>query len=211
MTTSSQRLTMKRWVLFTTYGWFIGILLVVGFALIAELLLKMNDESDGQAVVGIGMGLGVGFMQWMAIRKYLKSSTGLLVYSLIGFSLAFILRDVIVVLLKFSIAVEATIPFAVILGALTTAWLQYKYLLKKISNKSSGWILYSILGWLLATIITMGTSILNFKLGDTFPKVFVLLLALIFLSVGGPILGYITGRFIVPILNGFNENNNTNT
>lgn len=209
MTTSSKRLTMKRWVLFTTYGWFIGILLVIGFAFLAELLIKMNDESGGQAVVGIGMGAGVGFMHWMAIRKYLASSSGLFLYSMIGFSLAFIFRDLIDLLLNIPITVEITIPFAVLLGAFISAWLQYKYLFKKISDKAVGWISHSIIGWLLATLITWGIS-LNFKLGDNFPKVFGVLFAFTLLSIGGPILGYITGRFIVPKINDLNENNRTN-
>lgn len=210
MTATSKQLTMKRWVLFTTYGWFIGILLVVGFAIVAELLIKMDDESGGQAAVGIGMGAGVGFMHWMAIRKYLASSSGLFWYSMIGFSLAFIFRDLIVAQLNTPISVEITIPFAVLLGAFISAWLQYAYLLKKVSDKAAGWISHSITGWLLATFITMGASLMNFKLGDNLPKAFVVLFALTFLSIGGPILGYITGRFIVPKINGLNKNNRTN-
>lgn len=210
MTTSSKRLTMKRWILFTTYGWFIGILLVVGLALIAELLIKMDEGSGGQAVVGIGMGAGVGFMHWMATRKYLSAASGLFVYSLTGFALAFIARDLIDGLLNIPVSVEITIPFAVILGALISGWLQYTLLFRKISDKAVSWIPHSIIGWLLATLITMGTSFLSFKIGDHFHKVFVLLFALLFLSVGGPILGFITGRFIVRQINDLNENTSTN-
>ncbi|MEK6781583.1 MAG: hypothetical protein AABY93_07740 [Bacteroidota bacterium] len=33
------------------------------------------------------------------------------------------------------------------------------------------------------------------------PKVIIVIVALFFLTVGGPILGFITGRFIIPVIN----------
>lgn len=203
MNTISKPLTLKRWVLLTTYGWFIGILLIVGFALVAELLLHMNDDSGGQAIVGMGMGAGIGLMQWMALRKHLASSSRLFLYSLAGFSIAFILRDLIAARIPVPITVEITIPFAVLLGAWISSWLQHAFIFKKIFGNSINWIYHSIIGWLLATLVTMGTSVLNFHAAGSFPKVFVVLFSLIFLSIGGPILGYITGRFIVPRINAF--------
>lgn len=208
---SSQRLTLKKWVLFTTYGWFIGILLVVAFAVVGEWLINMNDDSASQAIVGIGMGAGVGFMHWMAIRKYLASSSGMFFFSTIGFSFAFIIRDLVVGLLNIQIKAEITIPFAVLLGALISAWLQYTFLLKKIFDKAVGWISYSTIGWLLATLATMGSAILSFKTANNFPKVFLVPFVLIILTIGGPILGYITGWFIVRRINDFIERNKTNT
>lgn len=201
MNAQSKRLTIKRWVLLTTLGWLFGILLIVGFALIGEFLIKMSHEYGGQTVVGIGMGAGVGFMQWMAIRKYVAASSGLFLYSVIGFSFAFFMLDVITAQIEMRTVTETTIPFAVFLGAFISAWLQYKFILKKVSESAKGWIIYSIIGWLLATLITMGTSLFNFKFGGHLPVIFIVLFAIIMLSIGGPILGYITGRFMVPLIN----------
>ncbi|MCC7513879.1 MAG: hypothetical protein IT212_04200 [Bacteroidia bacterium] len=206
---------MKRWVLFTTYGWFIGILLVVGFALIGEVLSNTIGIPGGQAAVGIGMGAGVGLMQWLAARKYLTSSQKLFWFTFIGFSLAFILQDIVAITLDsvkpdVSVKVETMIPFTVLLGAFISGWLQYKFVFKKIIDKAVNWIFYSMASWLLATIITMGTPLLKFNMGENFPKVLIAIFAALFLTIGGPILGYITGRFIVTKVNGLNENDSTN-
>ena len=39
------------------------------------------------------------------------------------------------------------------------------------------------------------------KTSFNIPKVIIAVVALFFLTVGGPILGFITGRFIVPVIN----------
>lgn len=173
---------------------------MVGFSLIGELLFEMNDESVGQAAVGIGMGAGVGFMQWMAARKYLLSGSGFFLYSTLGFSLAFISRDVLSAFLDPTLTVEITILIAVVLGALISGWFQYRFIFAKVSSKTAGWMLYSVSGWLFAALVTMATSLLNFKTADKMPVAITLVFALLFLSVGGPVLGFITGQFVVPLL-----------
>ena len=57
---SPKQLTQNRWIWLTTAGWFIGILLIVGLAMLGEIILHAKEESGGQAAVGIGMGTGVG-------------------------------------------------------------------------------------------------------------------------------------------------------
>lgn len=211
MIISSNQLTMKRWVLFTSYGWFIGILLVVVLALIGELLFKTGEESGGQAAVGIGMGAGVGILQWMALRKYLATSYRFFWCTLIGFSFSFILRDIVAPQIEFLINTSITIPLAVILGAFISGWLQYNFVFKKLINGAINWIFYSTIGWLIATVITIAMPMLKINFGENFPKILILVIALLFLSIGGPILGYITGRFIVTKINFLKEHNSTNT
>lgn len=216
MTSSQKQITMKRWILYTTYGWFIGILLVFGLAILCEIIFKMQEDSGGQAVVGIGMGTGVGLMQWLAIRKYLLNSRNFFWFTFIGFSSAFIFMDIVGVIIDsidnhIKIQAETVIPITVLLSAFISGWLQYNFVFKKIMNKANKWIVYSMIGWFLATIITMSISVLNLKLGEYFPKVLIVIIALLFLSIGGPILGYITGLFIVPKINTLNiQTNNTN-
>lgn len=196
-------LSLKRWVLFTTYGWFLGILLVVGFAMMGEALMNMNDNSGSQAAVGMGMGAGVGFMQWIVLRKYANLSIVYFWCSFMGFSLAFLLRDVIDIYVlsnsnNVGISVEATIPAAVLLGAFLSAWLQYSYIFKNTLPRFYPWILINMVGWLLAAVITMSISMINFNLAAHLPKVMVVISAVLFLTVGGPILGYITGVYLLP-------------
>jgi len=182
--------------------------MVVGFALIAETLIKMNDESGGQAAIGIGMGMGL--MQWRLLRNYVASSSKFFWSTVINFSLAFILRDIVASLINSTmvdskITVEITIPFAVLFGAFLSGWLQYRFVFKGIMDKAGFWILYSVIGWLLATLITMSTTFINIKFGEHFPKVLVVFFALSCLSLGGPILGLITGQFIVPRIKSIRE------
>ncbi len=103
------------------------------------------------------------------------------------------------------ITVEITIPFAVLFGAFLSGWLQYRFVFKGIMDKAGFWILYSVIGWLLATLITMSTTFINIKFGEHFPKVLVVFFALSCLSLGGPILGLITGQFIVPRIKSIRE------
>lgn len=203
MTTPIKEITMKRWILFTSYGWLIGILLIVILAIISESVFKMQEESGGQAIVGIGMGAGVGIMQWLAIRKYLPSSQGFFYYTLIGFSSAFILMDIfsaIIDIQKIIIPLkeEFIIPITVIVGAIISGWLHYYFVFKKIMNKAKIWIIYFITGWLIATLITVNISFLNIKFTGYLPRVLAAFIAFGGLSIGGVILGYITGLFIVP-------------
>jgi hypothetical protein len=205
MKITQKSLTMKRWVLFTTYGWFMGILVIIGLALLAEALINTTEESGGQAIVGIGMGIGVGFMQWMAIRNTLIASGRFFWFTVIGFSFAFILRDFVSEIINTKIvavpiSVEVTIPFAVLLGGLVSGWLQYRFILKKTMDQAVHWISYVVVGWLLATLITMTMPLLSIKTAENFPKVLIVIIALLFLSIGGPILGFITGWFLIPKL-----------
>lgn len=198
MEQSHKPLTLKRWILFTTLGWFIGIILVLGFAALSEVILRMNGDSSGQAAVGIGMGTGVGLMQWLAIRNNLAVGQRWFWFYVLGFSLAYIFLDIVAAHIIPSVKPETATPFATLIGALITGWLQYRFVLKKIMARSISWIAHMSIGWFSAHIIT--TSIVlfnNMKLGENIPKIVVFLFALSVLTIGGPLLGYITGRFVV--------------
>lgn len=193
---------LKRWVLFTTYGWMIGILIVVSLAALSEAVFNIKDESGGQAVVGIGMGAGVGMMQWLVLRKNLNGSFNLFLSALIGFSVAFIIRDMVASQLnsgfmKLNLSIEVTIPFAVILGACISGWFQHWLVFKTSGLPAGSYLLYTMTGWFLATIVTMSLFMFNFQSAKHLPKLIIALLALLFLSIGGPILGWITGQFLM--------------
>src|ERR1035437_10482329 len=132
---SPKQLTQNRWIWLTTAGWFIGILLVVGFAMLGEIILT-KDESGGQAAVGIGMGTGVGLMQWVVLRKYLESIQKWLWFSIIGFTLSYVSFDLIAANIDLAIKAEVALPIATTLGALISSWLQYKFILRNLTSKA---------------------------------------------------------------------------
>lgn len=198
---SPKQLTQNRWIWLNTAGWFIGILLIVGLAMLGEIILHAKDESGGQAAVGIGMGTGVGLMQWVVLRRYLESVQKWLWFSIFGFTLSYVSFDLIATNINLAIKAEVALPIATTLGALISSWLQYKFILRNITSKASNWIAYNTIAWLLAHLITSGLILINMKAIFDIPKVINAVVALFFLTVGGPILGFITGRFIVPVIN----------
>jgi hypothetical protein len=198
---SPKQLTQNRWIWLNTAGWFIGILLIVGLAMLGEIILHAKDESGGQAAVGISMGTGVGLMQWVVLRRYLESVQKWLWFSIFGFTLSYVSFDLIATNIDLAIKAEVALPIATTLGALISSWLQYKFILRNITSKASNWIAYNTIAWLLAHLITSGLILINMKAIFDIPKVINAVVALFFLTVGGPILGFITGRFIVPVIN----------
>ena len=198
---SPKQLTQNRWIWLTTAGWFIGILLIVGLAMLGEIILHAKEESGGQAAVGISMGTGVGLMQWVVLRRYLESVQKWLWFSIFGFTLSYVSFDLMATNIDLAIKAEVALPIATTLGALISSWLQYKFILRNITSKASNWIAYNTIAWLLAHLIISGLILINMKAIFGIPKVINAVVALFFLTVGGPILGFITGRFIVPVIN----------
>ena len=125
---SPKQLTQNRWIWLTTAGWFIGILLIVGLAMLGEIILHAKDESGGQAAVGISMGTGVGLMQWVVLRRYLESVQKWLWFSIFGFTLSYVSFDLIATNINLAIKAEVALPIATTLGALISSWLQYKFI-----------------------------------------------------------------------------------
>ncbi len=196
-------LSLKRWVWMSFAGWFIGIALVVAFAILGEALGAKND-SGGQALVGIGMSMGMGLMQWIALRKHIRAAHYWFIFSMIGFTFSYVCADVLGYLFKWDIQPEFVLPVATAFGALISATFQYAFILKKFNSKSRGWIIVNTLAWLLAHLMITGLLLLNFKLPEM-PRWVSACLAIVFLLSGGPLLGVITGRFIVPALNRGND------
>jgi hypothetical protein len=91
---------------------------------------------------------------------------------------------------------EKILVFATLSGALISAWFQYKYILIKIKENSINWIYFSTAAWVVAYAITMSLFALNMII----PKMIALPLAFIILIIGGPILGFITGKCILKII-----------
>ncbi len=175
----------SKWKLFTGIGWILGVILVL---LISAALEGIKFE--GQSAVGLGMGLGVGFMQWLAVRKQFSISLNWCWFLMIGLGLPFIAYDLMAKYIEMT--PEWGIVPATAIGALLAGYLQYNFILKKISEKTTVWIIYNFLGWFVtaAFIILLGLLIAKFR-SERYIMAILSVLSIIF---GGIILGAITGN-----------------
>jgi hypothetical protein len=82
-------MNLTRWIRATWVGWLAGIPLVILFALSGEAL----GIGGAQALVGAGMGAGVGVMQGRALRPILGRAAPWTWSCVIGLTLAFLLAD----------------------------------------------------------------------------------------------------------------------
>jgi hypothetical protein len=133
-------------------------------------------------------------MQWVAMKKNIPVSSKWIVFSFLGFGISYLLCDLVIYF--FNLKPEKILVFATLSGALISAWFQYKYILIKIKENSINWIYFSTAAWVVAYAITMSLFALNMII----PKMIALPLAFIILIIGGPILGFITGKCILKII-----------
>ncbi len=81
--------TFPRWLWASTWGWWLGIVLVTALAIAADSI----GVEHAQVPVGVGMGLGVGLAQWLALRRAGGSAAGWLRATLLGVTAPFVLAD----------------------------------------------------------------------------------------------------------------------
>ena len=180
------------WIWFTTAGWF------TGFAL--TLLIGLPLEALGignQAMIGIGMGAGVGLLQARLLRRYGISGKIWFWTSFIGMSIPYIFYDLPAE--KIHMRPEEVLPIVTAMGSLLVGGLQYSYQLKSISKKSKSWIVLTCVGWTLAHFLLNALDF-NFIKQLNLPVSFNVLLAVALIVGGGPVLGLFTSRSIVSIL-----------
>ena len=186
---SVKTLSVKTWTVYTGIGWLIGVALVLLIGIPLDSL-----KIVGQAMIGIGMGVGIGLMQWLVLRKHIKINSNWFWFSLLGLGIPYILFDVLSAYT--GLKTEYYLPIATALGGLLSGYLQYRFILSKISGNAKNWILYSCVGWLLAHLVT----VLLFITNNSIPKNIALPLAFVYILIGGPILGIITGHSMISIL-----------
>ncbi len=194
-------LTLKKWIWLNIAGWFVGVAVVIGLGILAETILYGKEDSGGQALVGVGMGIGVGFMQWILLRRYLRSALNWLWFSILGFTVAYVAFDILASFITISFDVGTILPLATLIGALISGWLQYAFVLKKSVANSIGWIMWNTFAWLLAHLLTMSMFLIKIPKQSGVLEILIIILTFIFILTGGPLLGFITGRFLVSKIN----------
>ncbi len=180
----------KSWTLACFWGWLAGIVLILLFSGIVEAL----GTDDLQFHIGLLMGIGVGFTQWLWLKKRFNASSVWLLSSAAGMTVPFLLTDF------FRPApASVTLPLSVIAGGLFTGWLQSR-LLKTYSSLASAWIICSFMAWTLAACCVL---LVNCTMALKATGLFTLLLAflnLLLILSGGWILGLVSGRVLQKIL-----------
>ena len=182
------------WTLLTTSGFILGILLILVLAL---NIVGLNPYL--QSPKGFSMSLCTGFMQWLLLRKHIDNSFKWVWFSIVGITSVFILFDIIIPIFKLNIQ-YLRYPLLILyplftIGSLLSGYLQYRYILSKVSKKAANWNLYNLIGWSTCILLTSVVYIPYFKtLGR---NIEVLMIAFI---VCGPALGIITGKGLKVLL-----------
>ncbi len=187
--------SVSKWTIFTTIGVIAGVILVLILAALLESL-KLEDNS----IIGIAMGLCIGLMQWLLIRKQIKQSFKWVWLLVVGMTVPIILLEIVTLIFK--IKSEYYMLAIILAGGLLSGYLQYQFCLKNTYINAKQWIRFSFLGWLAAVLITSVSFlpiILHMELTAFFK-----LLNTFAIILCGPVLGFITGKGIVSILK--NEN-----
>lgn len=184
MATSS--FTIKKWIIYTGIGWFLGVLLVLLLAGLLEFL-----HLDFQFIVGFGMGLGVGLSHWLLLRKYFLISFNWVVIQSIVLTIPFLIFDIFS--RYYNLPIEKLILFIIACGVTSSSYLQYYFLLKPNSPNTKEWILFSLIGWLSVSILCIYSYPV---LMHYFTRNIVVIVNLIIFTSAGPLLGFITWKGI---------------
>ena len=181
-----------RWVRATWLGWLLGIPIIIMLALIGEAM----GIGGSQALVGAGMGTGVGLMQWRVVRDVVHKSTPWFWSSVFGLALPFLLADISKMA---AWGVEYSLPLCVTLGGVIAGGLQ-ALILNARFRRTWLWVVGSALGWTCAALAAL--------VADSPQRYFSLRGiwgALVFLAVvagGGLCLGLVTGLCLAWIASG---------
>lgn len=174
--------SLTQWTISTFLGWLLGVVFILG---LSSLLDALGIENM-QFYLGIGMGAGVGLIQWLRLKKFLPISLNWMWFSALGMGVIFIIFDLIA-----KETFSHKVALSVILGAAAAGFLQAQ-LLKAHSLKSYTWVLYNCLGWSLG----VGTVFLvdyTMKLQSAGHNLFLALLNLVLILAGGVVLGIVSG------------------
>ena len=125
-----------RWVKATWAGWLIGVPLVALLALAGEAV----GIGGSQAIVGAGMGLGVGWRQGRVVGEWGVNGRAWLWSCVVGLVLPFLVVDVANAV---GWGLSYWLPVCLIVaGAITGAW-------QAVLLRHWGWLAASVAGWVL--------------------------------------------------------------
>lgn len=173
----------NKWIIFSSLGWLLGVLLT--------LIFSVSFDAFGieglQFFMAIGMGLGMGYMQWRFLDAHIKISKQWIFYLTIGLTIPFLILDLIKQFIYFQ-PNALLIALCISLGSIISGILQIR-LIKPYIKSNTSWILFSFLGWTLAGLSIYSVDYTHHISNHNLTLFFINLLALL---AGGPIVGLIT-------------------
>ncbi len=184
-------LSKGKWIKAIAIGWLSGIILV--------LLLAMLFEGTGihnmQFFMGTGMGAGVGFMQWRALRKIIAINKNWILAAIAGMSIPFLFFDLLQIFAGIKLGPNY-ILYSVCIAALLTGILQ-SFTLKKFTPAANLWIVANIIGWIAATLTFLSINYTKQVFSNNMVIFFVNIAVML---AGGFVFGFITWMFLKKIL-----------
>jgi hypothetical protein len=187
---AAHALTVSEWIRATWLGWIAGLPLITLFALVGEAF----GIGGSQALVGAGMGLGVGISQARALRAILDRTTPWVWACTIGLTLPFLLADILRVAGYRS---HYSVQLAVAVGG-GVAGIWQAYLLRSRVPRAAWWVAVSAVGWTLAGVAAGSADTLS--RATAFHGVAGALIYLGIVACGGLVLGALTGVGLVRLL-----------
>lgn len=165
-----------RWVLACTLGWLLGFVLVVGLALMLELV-----GASLQVIVGLGMGVGVGLAQARVLGEHVSSRACWVGSSAVGLTLPFLAWDVGAL---FGAGEWFSLPVCVGLGLPIVGLLQARCL----RRRSLWWVLIGAIGWAVPVALIAISDM------PTLPVLLRAILSFGGMLFGGVLLGALTAK-----------------
>lgn len=179
-------ITLRSWILHTTYGWLIGIFLII----VLSGLFEFSGITDMQFYLGVGMGTGIGLFQWFALHKHYHTSIQYVIYSILGLGIPYIIIDFFSTLSH-----EWNIILGFTIGGIFSSLLQTRCFPSSFLNAQK-WVVYSTISWIIS-LGMLQISNYTYALKEYIPNTLVLACWNLFLMLaGGPILGYATGKLL---------------
>ena|ERR1035437_2656863 len=181
--------SVSKWTFLTIIGFLLGIVFILLFAAFSE-----NAGIDFQFPLAISMGLGIGVMQWVILRKHFENSFKWIWLFIIGLCIPFLLFDTLGTFLKLK---EWYFLISWGLGGFLSGYLQYRFFLISHSDKAKSWVWYSFAAWFSCTLIS---SVLFIPYIKSLGRTLEITINMIAIFGCGPILGLITGFGMISII-----------
>lgn len=190
-TQEKEQFSISEWTKFTLIGWILGFVLIIVLAVVMDTLGLGNF----QCFIGAGIGAGVGYMQWLVLRRRNIGSIKWFWFSTLGLTVPFLIYDLLHLFIDFELG-NYLIPICAALGALISGQYQSQILMENSINANK-WIISNFIAWALGAFLVFGTRFTN----DLSAQVWIgFILNLLLILGGGVVLGLISGYFLKRIL-----------
>ncbi|HOS47936.1 MAG TPA: hypothetical protein PLG57_04825 [Bacteroidia bacterium] len=174
---------LKKWIKSSFFGWILG----VAFILMFSGALESIGIHHMQFYLGLAMGLGVGLIQWLYLRRFIPLNLTWALLSAIGLSLPLLLFDLVT-----SYELPHKLLFCISAGSVLSGLFQY-LLLKPHYKGAIHWIITSFFSWTSATaivfLIDYTWSLRTYHVSN----LWLAIINLVLILSGGLVLGLLSG------------------